>query len=391
MNTGKFFIITFFVLLVFFVGCQYQENLKENQNSFFHLENVMNKGLSFKYKVDKEIPISSFNGSSNDVIAESVDGNLKITHYLDYACCAKINVNIKTQSEKINIYYKNVGGMCRSKCIYPVEMIIENLSKGTYTVKIHGVEYQDNQISELHRLVYLFDQESGWHILNINLKAQSCLDAGGRIVSEYEDEGVLEICEFDGFRCSLDEIESCLERKKEQTISENTESISENIELENMEFCGHSTFGRCEKDEDCIVSGCSNEICQSINEESKISACIWKDCFRSEGYGCKCINNECQWIKKEEISSKQMQTPEEWFYCETADDCVAVDCGCSCSGCGGFSYDEVINKKYETEWYMLKKCQKSKICPMVCCPQRTIECVSNKCTVIEEPSRSVLI
>ena len=66
-------------------------------------------------------------------------------------------------------------------------------------------------------------------------------------------------------------------------------------------FCGTSTFGPCESNEDCMVGGCSGEVCQSVNEEPVGTPCWWKDCFEDEKYGvsCQCIEGRCQWAKGE--------------------------------------------------------------------------------------------
>lgn len=73
-------------------------------------------------------------------------------------------------------------------------------------------------------------------------------------------------------------------------------------------------------------------------------------------------------------------------YCEANNDCVPVGCNCSCSGCGGFSYEEIINKNFVDKWYQQHNCVPPKICLTVCCPQRTVTCESNKCGVKEESS-----
>jgi hypothetical protein len=67
------------------------------------------------------------------------------------------------------------------------------------------------------------------------------------------------------------------------------------------------------------------------------------------------------------------------YSCQTAADCVHVGCGCKCSGCGGFDYEEVINKNSEEEWYQQRNCQKPTICPQVCCNPVTIACEDNTC------------
>ncbi|MFH1226229.1 MAG: eight-cysteine-cluster domain-containing protein [bacterium] len=64
------------------------------------------------------------------------------------------------------------------------------------------------------------------------------------------------------------------------------------------EFCGRSTNAPCEADVDCIVGGCSNQICQGKNEEF-FTTCEYSDCYNAEKYGrnCGCFDRACQWIK----------------------------------------------------------------------------------------------
>lgn len=68
--------------------------------------------------------------------------------------------------------------------------------------------------------------------------------------------------------------------------------------------------------------------------------------------------------------------------CDSASDCIPVECGCSCSGCGGFGYDEIVNKSCEDKWYKNQNCSPSAFCPDVCCPgEMTIECENKTCVV----------
>ena len=64
-------------------------------------------------------------------------------------------------------------------------------------------------------------------------------------------------------------------------------------------FCGESTKGSCNTDEDCVSAGCSGQICQSIDEESLITTCEFLECYNQEFYGvsCGCVNNKCQWTR----------------------------------------------------------------------------------------------
>jgi len=88
--------------------------------------------------------------------------------------------------------------------------------------------------------------------------------------------------------------------------------------------------------------------------------------------------------KKDDNSSNQSVDVRLMYSCSDASDCVAVGCGCRCSGCGGFSFDEIINKDYTDHWHELKGCEQADpdepvICPMVCCTPGEIVCVDGTC------------
>jgi len=65
------------------------------------------------------------------------------------------------------------------------------------------------------------------------------------------------------------------------------------------DFCGLSTYDKCDSNKDCAPGGCSGQICLSKKQESLITTCEWKDCYQAEKYGltCRCFNKQCQWIK----------------------------------------------------------------------------------------------
>jgi len=65
----------------------------------------------------------------------------------------------------------------------------------------------------------------------------------------------------------------------------------------NLEFCRKSTYSECQSDDDCIVTGCFNQICQSKYEEMIVTTCEFRECFDASKFGvsCKCIDNMCQW------------------------------------------------------------------------------------------------
>ena len=63
------------------------------------------------------------------------------------------------------------------------------------------------------------------------------------------------------------------------------------------DYYGSSTYGSCANDNDCMVSGCNSEICQSKNEEPLMSICIVPDrpTPSQVRYECKCLSAQCQW------------------------------------------------------------------------------------------------
>jgi len=67
-----------------------------------------------------------------------------------------------------------------------------------------------------------------------------------------------------------------------------------------VEFCGWSSYGKCNSDEDCIRAGCSEQVCQSKFEELTATTCKWLDCYDASKYGvaCKCVNGKCQWVRE---------------------------------------------------------------------------------------------
>ncbi len=68
--------------------------------------------------------------------------------------------------------------------------------------------------------------------------------------------------------------------------------------IEKEEFCGWSTEGSCNNDNDCVIGGCSNQVCQSKNEEPAITTCEYRTCYDATTYNlnCNCVENKCKWI-----------------------------------------------------------------------------------------------
>ena len=70
--------------------------------------------------------------------------------------------------------------------------------------------------------------------------------------------------------------------------------ISDEFEADG--FCGWSTYAKCESNIDCMAGGCSNQLCEGLNEGT-MTTCLYRSCYDANkyGYGCKCVDNKCQW------------------------------------------------------------------------------------------------
>jgi len=91
------------------------------------------------------------------------------------------------------------------------------------------------------------------------------------------------------------------ENNQENDLEENSQtkddsgSEQEAIE-EKQDFCGWSTYSFCSSDKECVVGGCSGQVCQAKGEQI-ITDCQWKECYKNENYQCKCVENKCQWVE----------------------------------------------------------------------------------------------
>jgi|GEM_PF-6885376 len=105
-----------------------------------------------------------------------------------------------------------------------------------------------------------------------------------------------------------------------------------------------------------------------------------------DGISCSCENKACMTYQQGHLITNVQGTDEMFRQCASRSDCVSVGCSCNCSGCGGFSYEDVINKKYVDAWYEKEDCKPAQACPEVCCSPRTIECENKICVVKDKPN-----
>ncbi len=191
-------------------------------------------------KETKEYTKTRGSGKEQKVDVSIDNGFINLTHYLNYVCCAKMEIyldslEVRPDHTLVKLKEKNEGKMCRCVCDYEIDMKIEAPGKGKYKIQIFGIEYENMPIDLL------------W-------------------------EKEIEVTEH-------------------KAVSPQPKD----------DFCGLSTRGRCLTDEDCMKSGCSGQVCQprSKLEDPIITTCEFRDCYNADIYGlkCKCVNDECQWYK----------------------------------------------------------------------------------------------
>lgn len=72
-------------------------------------------------------------------------------------------------------------------------------------------------------------------------------------------------------------------------------------------FCGHSSYGQCNTNSDCVVFGCSAQGCGAVfDSEHHESACDMKECYYTDGkyyMQCGCLKNQCQWARPYQFSN----------------------------------------------------------------------------------------
>lgn len=63
------------------------------------------------------------------------------------------------------------------------------------------------------------------------------------------------------------------------------------------QFCGASTFTGCENNIDCVMTGCSGQICASKSDGNILGTCEYQECYDSKALNarCACVDSACQW------------------------------------------------------------------------------------------------
>jgi len=88
-------------------------------------------------------------------------------------------------------------------------------------------------------------------------------------------------------------LSACIEQPSKQPTTTTTMELTTITE----EHHGTSSLGKC-SDDDCYITGCNKEICQSRFEEPMLSICVYDPPYPAQlGYECKCVDQKCMWTK----------------------------------------------------------------------------------------------
>lgn len=63
-------------------------------------------------------------------------------------------------------------------------------------------------------------------------------------------------------------------------------------------FCGSSLYSECKTDNECVIGGCSNQLCGNKDAvNAMMSSCENRPCYDHTRFdlSCNCKNNICQW------------------------------------------------------------------------------------------------
>ncbi|MFZ5365362.1 MAG: DUF333 domain-containing protein [Patescibacteria group bacterium] len=147
-----------------------------------------------------------------DRIADmTIDGNyVNFTHYLNYVCCADIEVEImdtvvEDDKTTIKLLESNTGEMCRCVCDYEVDITLGYLDPFKYTVEMYGVEFEGEQEPQLlwsRDFQIIESEEDGAGIGLANPASAYCQDWGGTVDIRHFIDGDKGFCLFeDGSEC----------------------------------------------------------------------------------------------------------------------------------------------------------------------------------------------
>ena len=179
-----------------------------------------------------------------------------------------------------------------------------------------------------------------------------------------------------------------------QTISTDIKQCINELESKNYDYVSGSII-ICfdEKFSEKEIREIINKYNLNVMEYWSINNCVHAEVPTGSEFEWICKLKQDERVKstelnlKSKIPEKPIQPPEQDSiednskYCITSNDCVPVGCVCHCSGCGGFSYEDIVNKNCVDKWYEDHNCSPPRICPMVCCKSTTIVCENNTCKV----------
>jgi eight-cysteine-cluster-containing protein len=269
---------------------------------FLNLKKCSDLG-SFKDDLQGEIDRAYSSDESNFVFNSSLSSGIRV-------CFIDLSEESKGDSKEIYTGFKKYGYVKVNTFYWPLQLkcpttfnlnhlniteitknnnpyCISNL-KGKISLKIEKNFYDS--------LVYISRSSSSGG----NSENENCVDkCGDNICQEVVCLAISCPCAESSNTCSQD----CNAAVEDEESSDNESNGSYTSDEKNLgyvtgpaPFCGFSVLSSCNSDSDCVLSGCSRQVCSGKGDE-RATTCEWKPCYREEQYNleCGCVSGKCRW------------------------------------------------------------------------------------------------
>jgi eight-cysteine-cluster-containing protein len=238
----------------------------------------------------------------NEISIVRIGDAIEVSHLLDYVCCANVSVSMNQSTydggTSISLLETNIGGMCRCICGYNVTVVIGGVPAGRdVSVRIYGVEYSGQGARLLG--------EASTNT-RISFEGNTCGGEAGRMCAAGLE------CDYSG-NLDKDAEGVCAKRTQPGRImglgmmcggiagfvcETGLECKMEGDYPDAAGTCVEADVPPvCMKDSDCVIGGCSGQLCSPKSVGPIISTCEYRKeygCYKMAT--CGCVGGRCEWM-----------------------------------------------------------------------------------------------
>ena len=117
-----------------------------------------------------------------------------------------------------------------------------------------------------------------------------------------ETENIVKAYYLKGLENRVLELDRKISDSKDNKQVEELENEKKVI-LQKIEQLYQVKYSECSTDDNCVVAGCSAQLCVPVSRKDIITTCEYKqeyECLQKTS--CRCVNNKCQWNKNDEYN-----------------------------------------------------------------------------------------